>query len=284
MTRLVIHVGVHKTATTNLQNRFELNREVLEQAGVIYPSIFELRKHFTYLPDTNDFKGNAFIDQLIEARRAGKTVLVSDENLIGSVADTIHYPRPYYNAGHKIALHSERLDCKNPDVFLCIRDYATYAVSLYCEYLRHHPYLSFEIFYQSFVATQFSWVQLVEDILRSVPECRLHVWSFSNYREVVGRVITEMTGLPDTALPKTSNNTRDSFSAITMTCIEKLSTVLDFRSLHKAADALAATFPRNETNAKYDPLPTSEALFQKSRFLDDLKAISAMGGRVHVIG
>lgn len=38
MARIVVHIGVHKTATTYLQQRFARNRDKLKSLGVIYPS------------------------------------------------------------------------------------------------------------------------------------------------------------------------------------------------------------------------------------------------------
>ncbi|MCZ0962439.1 hypothetical protein [Paracoccus benzoatiresistens] len=39
MSRLIIHVGTHKTATTHIQDSFHRNRTLLRQHGVIYPQI-----------------------------------------------------------------------------------------------------------------------------------------------------------------------------------------------------------------------------------------------------
>ena len=45
MSRLIIHVGTHKTATTHIQDTFHKNRELLKQHGVIYPQIGTIRGH-----------------------------------------------------------------------------------------------------------------------------------------------------------------------------------------------------------------------------------------------
>lgn len=39
MSKVVIHIGTHKTATTSIQNVFWSNREVLAQHGLVYPDI-----------------------------------------------------------------------------------------------------------------------------------------------------------------------------------------------------------------------------------------------------
>ena len=44
--KLVIHMGLHKTASTSFQNFLHLNRNVLLDAGVIYPEIEQHENHF----------------------------------------------------------------------------------------------------------------------------------------------------------------------------------------------------------------------------------------------
>jgi hypothetical protein len=39
MSKLILHVGTHKTATTTLQETFALNRKLLEKNGIIFPSL-----------------------------------------------------------------------------------------------------------------------------------------------------------------------------------------------------------------------------------------------------
>lgn len=45
MGRVILHVGLHKTATTTLQDTFFLNRHLLARHGVIYPRIGRARGH-----------------------------------------------------------------------------------------------------------------------------------------------------------------------------------------------------------------------------------------------
>lgn len=39
MSRIILHIGTHKTATTTLQDTFHINRAYLESQGVIYPHV-----------------------------------------------------------------------------------------------------------------------------------------------------------------------------------------------------------------------------------------------------
>ena len=54
------------------------HRPVLDEAGIVYPSIFALRKNFTYLPGSPVDLENEFILELKAARAEGKTILLGD--------------------------------------------------------------------------------------------------------------------------------------------------------------------------------------------------------------
>ncbi len=45
MSKVVLHIGTHKTATTTIQDMFHKNAELLEQHGVIYPRIGRVTGH-----------------------------------------------------------------------------------------------------------------------------------------------------------------------------------------------------------------------------------------------
>jgi hypothetical protein len=51
MSRLVLHIGIHKTGTTTIQNLFAENRELLARHGVIYPRIGHMAGHHALLAD-----------------------------------------------------------------------------------------------------------------------------------------------------------------------------------------------------------------------------------------
>ncbi|QCP88297.1 hypothetical protein EYE35_21735 (plasmid) [Cereibacter sphaeroides] len=45
MARLLLHIGAHKTATSYIQRRFHLNRDLLARHGILYPDIGPNRAH-----------------------------------------------------------------------------------------------------------------------------------------------------------------------------------------------------------------------------------------------
>jgi len=83
--KLVIHMGLHKTASTSFQNFLYLNRDNFLEAGVIYPKVEQDKSHFI-LPHKilkNDW---VFVENLLQniltdaQQKMAKTVLISSED------------------------------------------------------------------------------------------------------------------------------------------------------------------------------------------------------------
>ena len=83
--KLVIHMGLHKTASTTFQNFLHLNRDQLFDAGVLYPKIEEDSSHFE-IPSRllkNDWKfiESFLLENFNEAKtKKINTVFISSED------------------------------------------------------------------------------------------------------------------------------------------------------------------------------------------------------------
>jgi len=83
--KLVIHMGLHKTATTSFQHFLHLNKNVLLDAGVIYPEIEQNESHwlipYEILRNNWSFLEEYMKHTLNTARQRNvKTVLISSED------------------------------------------------------------------------------------------------------------------------------------------------------------------------------------------------------------
>lgn len=87
MSRLIIHVGTHKTATTHIQDTFHKNRALLRRHGVVVPEIGTVRgQHALVTPwiplpamYSIDDPHQAWLDLVEEHCKGGETVFVSSE-------------------------------------------------------------------------------------------------------------------------------------------------------------------------------------------------------------
>jgi len=87
MSKLVIHIGTHKTATTHVQDTFARNRDLLKRHGVIFPRIGRTRgqhglaSHWIRLPAPYGLRNPARAWKQLVQTHAGsdRTVFVSSE-------------------------------------------------------------------------------------------------------------------------------------------------------------------------------------------------------------
>ena len=108
--KVLVHLGVHKTATTFIQSQLANNRQALAAKGFGMAGIWAVRKRFT-----NHFDRLAWFDplwrfltrptlrrklgRLMGENEAVHTFLLSDENLTGTIAANYFFGRLYPWAG-----------------------------------------------------------------------------------------------------------------------------------------------------------------------------------------
>jgi hypothetical protein len=121
MPRTVLHVGAHKTATTYLQSKLALNGDLLARQGVRYDRLDEFREKCTRMLNHPTEGDRDFVAGL-KASMKDKTVVISDENLIGMSTDLVRSGSCYPKARDRLAALGKILDLSAPDVFLAMRD------------------------------------------------------------------------------------------------------------------------------------------------------------------
>jgi hypothetical protein len=270
MKKVIFHLGAHKTATTYLQNRLKQNDDTLRAHNIYYPGIGEMRKHFTY--NINDAAPNEFTRKMLELRKT-HTILLSDENMAGGVDDVLRLGRQYLQAGEKLARYSQIVETDQPVVFLALREYSSFVVSIYCEYLRHHPFIDFDTFARQYSASKFDWPTLIHELIAAVPKVQIYLWDFSHFSQMEELVLSAMTGLPEGSLKPLQGVQRESFSELAVHCIKALSDVIDLRNMKKILPALTATFPKGPEYPAYNPFPAEVIADSKARYRMDLKKI-----------
>lgn len=156
---VILHLGVHKTATTHFQSRLNNSKEELANRNVGYLSLNETRQLITSRIN------NAAIDpkQLEFSFDRKKIIIISDENLIGGtekIRDKLIYP----DVENRLKYLVDVLPAQISAVHITIRDPEAYLISRYCEYLRHYSFLSAFEYFDSFDIRSFSWLPLVNKI------------------------------------------------------------------------------------------------------------------------
>lgn len=130
--RLVIHGGLHKTATTSFQALCWQNRQVLFQQGIVYPEFRTWKQHGYAAWDLQRHKYRAvqkFLTTAAESSDADKTVLISGEDFENCLVD-LHSAIVFQKAARKSGF---------TEISWCFvrRNPYDYLLSIYAELSKH---------------------------------------------------------------------------------------------------------------------------------------------------
>ncbi len=270
MARTVLHIGAHKTATTYLQKKLAINMELLDKHGIYYLPLEILRRNFTSM--LQDKPSNEVAAKLVAAAKTGD-VIVSDENIAGVPGDLVRSGAYYPQISERLALASEILGNDRPEIFMAMREYSSFAVSMYCEYIRHRDFLPFDEYFEIYKASGFSWRKVISDIRKGVPGAKIVLWDFSRFSKIENKIFAEMTGLDPALLTEPEGPVRESFSEMTMLALNTLNGVIEPHLIRRAVQGLARAYPRGDEFKGYSPLPLDTAEALKAAYRADLEKI-----------
>jgi hypothetical protein len=154
MSRLILHIGTHKTATTTLQRHMARNRQVLAERGIWYPdySLIGKGKHYAHLGMVNAFSGEHDKFSVEDARRFFREVsarvrdheatIISGEPFYrhfapGSAGQKLRDPEVYWPLREVyIAQVREAFGDVPAEIAVVFRRQVDYAPSLYQEQVK----------------------------------------------------------------------------------------------------------------------------------------------------
>lgn len=208
--RIDLHLGVHKTATTHLQ-RYWLACSQAPGAMAACPPLGEVRHQLTPVCSPPVAKGRAKPDEALRQRvaeawlrqalAAGRPLVLSDENLIGSCERLFAQQSLYDSALARLQRLALVLEGHELRVWLSVREYGAFLRSAYCEMLRHGAYRPFRDVYTGFDFAGRGWEHVVRDVRQVFPQAELRCWRYESMPGLRGAITSTLFGLPATALP-----------------------------------------------------------------------------------
>lgn len=153
--KIIIHLGLHKTATTSLQEFLQANTGKFLQRGVRYIPLQRMRTDVTPLFWAVDKGRRTKLAEFLDAIEQ-ETVLLSDENIIG-VPGELSQGGLYIYASNRIRTFCEDMKDSRITLFLTLREPHLFLTSMYSEYLRHNDFVTFEQFLAGFDIPGFSF-------------------------------------------------------------------------------------------------------------------------------
>lgn len=186
---LILHLGVHKTATTYFQSRLYNSSSLLRDNSIGYLGLEETRKFITSRLHEKIKVSN----ELNEIFDSSRFVIISDENIIGGT-ERITSELIYPDVAKRLKALQIKTRFKRVEAHITIRDPESYLISRYCEYLRHYRFISIGQYFDSFDLKNFSWLPLLRTI-ESVLGCNVNVTCFENIFDDENAYLNSITKL-----------------------------------------------------------------------------------------
>lgn len=281
---IYLHLGVHKTATTYLQDLLAANQGKMASIGRAYWALSQIR------PALADLLGNtnwseAGVQRLktdpssplfrfFEFVLAKPDCVISDENILGFPAEAIDgevYPR----ASIRLRRLRQSLGNRRVEVWLCLRAYDEFLASSYSEALRSgYYYASIEDFTQrNRTMPDGRWPALVDVIRERFPDSRMVIWDYEDFRPLLQGIVSRLSGLAYDTLHHLRADARLSLSAqaIEAHCAQ----AAEMNQLERLLSIAQCeeTYPRSAFPGKFYPWSPHQAEAMKQAYRDDLAEI-----------
>ncbi len=277
---IIIHLGLHKTATTSLQEFLQANVAKFLQRGVRYIPLQRMRTDITPLFWAVDRGRRTKLTSFLEDIEQ-ETVLLSDENLIG-VPGELTQGGLYPYARNRVQTFCEDMKDARITLFLTLREPHLFLISMYSEYLRHNEYLGFEQFLAGFDIPGFSYLKSFGWLRNLPPNTRVRVIPFETgigggviriAREIVDAACGPGSEIDPTAFP--SQKSRSAYST------EELELAAD---IARRSDPIMSKFFLNTLDARekrfgetrFAPLPPALVGQLTERYHADLKSFAEL--------
>lgn len=191
---IVLHLGVHKTASTYLQTLLEKNIVPLERHCIGYAHPKTLRPLFARAPRKQHATQRAMrknarawaLQQVIETARdlQRKRLIISEEQLLGSIRALFSGRGLYRDVARELRCVVSALDGQPVNLLLAVRSYDTFFISAYGQVLTGWKYLPFsQKLRTDLLQEPRGWPDIVADIMRVLPTgSTLKIWQYERFR------------------------------------------------------------------------------------------------------
>ncbi len=273
---LHLHLGAHKTATTHFQQAIA---EISVRAAASY-SVVPTKQFRAKFTQANRFLDTRHSPELSEYLRGllsddSHRVLISEENLIGEAKDFVglstHYERAETRLNAFFSLLPEETDIH---VWLFIRSLDSFLPAMYCEYLRHWPYVPFEQILGG--VYRHSWVPLIQTIRSIVPHAHINVLNYDAYQVLAPQMLGAMTGETTNTLPMNTQVIRPRLTNFSVRLSQYLPRRLPSALRMRVVDSASALSRRSGSSARFAPFPHTVIEDLRLMFQEDLEQINSM--------
>lgn len=188
---VVLHIGAHRTGTTSFQRALHQNQHNLIKSGVTVwdPRITRAGRFSGLLgpqkPETGKLLKRNLGVLMFEMDRLAdigqKTLLVSEENLMGSMRANLRQTRLYPGLEDRMARLAGVYGSVCQKIGLCIRPYEDYWASAMAYAIKAGHRVLDEDGLDRLVTQPRSWRNVVSDVAKAFPNAEVIVWEFDRF-------------------------------------------------------------------------------------------------------
>lgn len=277
---VVVHGGVHKTATSYVQSILQRNAGKLRKSGVHYIHHRDTRKEYTYPVQLNGYEKlglgyrRKYSDDDLRKQSEtffgnvgagpGERIILSDENMPGHCGQCVRGGDLYSRRDTLIPIFARNIIYPVTEVHLAIRDYADFFASAYVEFLRSakgENILSEIQMKRDLLSHVPRWQDFIEVVQDAFPDARLILWRHEDFRALSTRIIGNLCG-PDIdpeslAVPKRSRGRPSASHRAIRELLSEIERIGGDAALAKRVE-IQEKYPRGPDYPGYDPWSQSE--------------------------
>lgn len=282
-----IHLGVHKTATTHLQETLAAIRPQLVERGVDAIPHADIRALWPQLlPPRSDWRRwlvgpwtTRRLSHAFDGLRIGpETVLLSEENFLGDTRDAVG-PRPYPVLGSRLRVLASLGRPADMRIFLSIRRMDQFLGSAYAEALRFFTFdAPFETLGPRFAAAPPRWTEVIGRIRQAAPGVPLTVWRYEDYAAHRNEITAHLCGvdpgpLPDIPRPPQTQTPSDA----AVRAAEQVDRSLGYKAHVDAVARIYAAAPASPEVLGFRPFSEAEVARFAAAYKADCQALENEG-------
>lgn len=277
---VVVHGGVHKTATSYVQSILQRNAGKLRKSRVYYIHHRDTRKEYTYPCQLNgyeklglDYRRKYSDDDLKKLSKnffkrtkakPGGRIILSDENMPGHCGQCVQSGKLYSRRKMLIPIFAENIYYPTQEVHLAIRNYADFFASAYVEYLRSakgEGVLRENEMKRAVLSKMPNWVKFIEVVQEAFGDARLILWRHEDFRALSSTILGNLCGpdinVEDLAMPKRSRGRPTASHRAVRELLAEVERIGSAEALKKRVEIQDA-YPRGTDYPGYDPWTEAE--------------------------
>jgi hypothetical protein len=281
---IALHLGAHKTATTYVQKALDQSREALRADGVGYPPLDRMRSTITRRLDFAALGLAGATTRLLNEYSDCERVIFSDENIIGGLKPARGTKTFYGRRRARIGSLIRRLRPNPVKIYFAVRSYEQFVSAIYCEYIRHNPFVDARSYLSRLNLPEFSWIDVIATLVELVGAQSVTLWRYEDFPALEEDVFAALSGGRANLIDRPTERLRESLSAEAVEALHGLErthgSATEIRSRVKRVEA---DFPKGLNCPAFSAFGRTDAKDLRARYDDEISGIEHLFPGISVL-